>query len=93
MSDSESYRDVIEAIGMLASRSTVSNKLNKIFTHTKDIQLQAMVGNLLHDIPIKGINTKIVSIRDSSQIRTKEIEAYCRIKIEMDIHQKPISKT
>jgi hypothetical protein len=92
MSNSADYKEVVEAIGMLANKSTISNKLNRVFAHTKDVQLQNMVGNLLAKLPEKGINTKVISLRASNAVKTKEIESYCREKLERDVYQVPVSK-
>ncbi len=93
MSNNIEYQEVLEAIGMLANRSTIVNKLNKIFAHTKDIELRSMVGSILVDISSEsGINTKRITLRDSNRIKTKKIEYYCREKLERDLFQEPMSR-
>ncbi|WP_299204285.1 hypothetical protein [uncultured Amphritea sp.] len=85
-------REVLESLGALAATSTIINKLNKVFAHTEDRKLQALLGDLINKIPISGGVTKHTPLRYAHAIPTKEIELHCRSLLGMDPYQEPVSK-
>lgn len=91
MSNANDYEDVLEALGILGSKSKVNNLLNKVYAHSKDIQLRNMVGAVLAAIPAAGINHAVITLRDSKSIATKELERYCRNVLDWKPDSGPVS--
>ena len=48
----------IEALGMLASKSRIVNKLNAVSAHSDDPQLRALAENLIDEIRSASTNTE-----------------------------------
>lgn len=91
MSNEADYQCVLEAIGKLGSASSISNMLNRVFANTKDEKLRALVGEVLEVMPRKGINHRVVTLRESRGISTKKLEVYCRECLKIDIDLLPTS--
>ena len=91
MTNQREYEEVLEVLGMLAKKSTINNKLNKIFAYSKDEKLRSMVGAILEKLPEKDINHQVFTLRDHKGLKTKEIETYCREKLGRDVLEQPVS--
>lgn len=92
MSSAKDYEDILEAIGILGSKSKINNILNKVYSHSKDYELREMVGCILSEIPRSGINHSVITLRDSNAIPTKKIEAHCRKRLGWASDSGPVSK-
>lgn len=91
MSKAKDYEDVLEAIGILGSRSKINNLLNRVYAHSKDTKLREMVGEVLAKMPRSGINHSVFTLRDSRAVSTKKLEEYCRDILEWDQDIGPVS--
>ena len=57
MSAKNWYRETIEALGMMATKRQIVNKLNAVAAHSDDPELRKLVEQLISEILSAGSNT------------------------------------
>ncbi len=58
------HQEVLEALGMLASKQTICNKLSKAYAKTDDQLLRDMIPSLLSEIKSTSVNTRVMTPKD-----------------------------
>ena len=73
------YVTVLEAIGMLGSRSAIHNRLNRVHAATDDAELRPMLSTLIDQFSGTGTNTSHTSIEhmNACKVAAEKIRKYC----------------
>jgi hypothetical protein len=73
------YRETIEALGMLAPKARIINKLNKVAAHSDDAQLREMARTLIKEISSATANTTSIAPQNMKNAvpSAKQVIAYC----------------
>ncbi|MDE1348374.1 hypothetical protein [Vibrio aestuarianus] len=55
------HLDVLEVLGMCASKVTICNKLNKVHVRTQDFELRSLISKLINEIQTTSNNTRVMA--------------------------------
>ncbi|RTL03938.1 MAG: hypothetical protein EKK65_02700 [Lysobacterales bacterium] len=73
------HRETIEAIGMMAKKSRIVNKLNAVVAHSDDPELRMLAEKLINEILAANSNTEAIApkqLKNSVPTAQKALE-YC----------------
>ena len=55
------HQEVLEAMGMLASKSAICNKLNRVYVRTDDPEFRTLILRVISEIQTTSNNTRVQS--------------------------------
>ncbi|EGR1549698.1 hypothetical protein D6Y11_23455 [Vibrio parahaemolyticus] len=55
------HLEVLEVLGMCASKVTICNKLNKVHVRTQDLELRSLISKLIYEIQATSNNTRVMA--------------------------------